>query len=342
MAADDEFDDWLREEYPVSIADVVMDTVIVFQTLDPDGYREKALEWRDDRNAVLLARASEVLDFKTNRDRFERLRDLISEGVVVPVIGAGMSVPCGVEGWTAFLRNLATHLDDISPEALACLDEGRLEDGGEIIATELGEDLFIDQVGANLRMYSGAIRGAVRLLPQLFDGPVVTTNLERVIEDVFARADMPFDDVISDGPTDSFAALLLANYHMLFKLHGDVVRPETWVLRTEGYEGRYGPRGEPELGLPLPSALTTLYKSRSLLFLGCSLTVDRTIEVFEEVRKNSSPLELPTHFAIVERPADDADWSAREKFLTERHVFPIWFGAGDYQAVEIFLLALSV
>jgi hypothetical protein len=49
----------------------------------------------------------------------------------------------------------------------------------------------------------------------------------------------------------------------------------------------------------------------------------------------------PPHYAIVELPHEQSEINARAKFLSERNIRPLWFPAGEYEAIDVFLEALT-
>ena len=90
-------------------------------------------------------------------------------------------------------------------------------------------------------MAGGAIRtGPLSYLPFLATGPVITTNFDRVLEQVFAAAGRPFHTVIS-GPLDyATVSAVHRNEHALLKIHGDCRDPTFRVFTVDEYEGAYG------------------------------------------------------------------------------------------------------
>ena len=80
---------------------------------------------------------------------------------------------------------------------------------------------------------------------------------------------------------------------------------------------------------------------QSLLFLGCSLSVDRTISSMKEIVKEFTPEALPRHYALLELKSSD-DRITRKKHLSEANIFPIWYEEGEHdESVEALLLKLS-
>jgi hypothetical protein len=79
---------------------------------------------------------------------------------------------------------------------------------------------------------------------------------------------------------------------------------------------------------------------QSLLFLGCSLSVDRTINLMKEIVREYGAEALPRHYAILELKATD-DRVARKKHLSEANIFPIWYEEGEHdESLEALFLKL--
>jgi len=49
----------------------------------------------------------------------------------------------------------------------------------------------------------------------------------------------------------------------------------------------------------------------------------------------------PRNYAFMRRPADNATRLAREHFLAERKIFPIWYDGDHDQAIEALLFGLA-
>ncbi|QXC62348.1 SIR2 family protein [Aquihabitans sp. G128] len=336
---DDEFDESLRLEGPLVVADVELDPADALWSLDEESYKAKALDWQDERRAAHEQRLAEILQFKANGERYSALMKAIEESQVVPFVGAGLSAPCGAATWGELMQQLIDHLNTPLESASALLSEGRFEEAAEAIATALGEPLFLERVQANIGL-ARHLRGAVRHLPTIFDGLTITTNLDRILEKSDTAFGSPYADIFYQAIPDAFQDLVSQNHHMLLKLHGDELIAETWVLRSSQYDERYGPMEAPDLERPWPSALAWVYRVKSVLFIGCSLSVDRTVRVFEAVIAKHGAVTVPSHYAFLPRPLDDVTWDERELLLAEHRIYPIWYPHGDHECVESLIFGL--
>lgn len=98
------------------------------------------------------------------------------------------------------------------------------------------------------------------------------------------------------------------------KLHGDAESDATHILTEQQYELAYGQPPAFDFQKPLPKALRQIYISQSLLFLGCGLEQDWTMDLFKAA-KESDAYQVPNHYAIVEEPSTAAGRQQKEAQL---------------------------
>src|SRR3990172_4478107 len=126
----------------------------------------------------------DLLRIEQNRGQLQRLTDEFRSGVVIPFVGAGLSIPCGIQGWTDFLVNTA-RVAGKQEEIDARIQIAAYEEAAEILAEALGHRAFEDVIATDFDPQPLNLRGAVCLLPELTNGPVFTTNFDRVLETVY-------------------------------------------------------------------------------------------------------------------------------------------------------------
>lgn len=63
--------------------------------------------------------------------------------------------------------------------------------------------------------------------------------------------------------------------------------------------------------------------SKTLLFLGCSLTVDRTLKAMANIMNRKGIDYVPRHYAFLSLKSTD-DRLARRDQLSQSNIFPIW------------------
>ena len=79
---------------------------------------------------------------------------------------------------------------------------------------------------------------------------------------------------------------------------------------------------------------------KSLLFVGCSLLTDRTLQTMEQLVSDEGADTLPQHYAFLELKKG-IDRIERKKALAKANIFPIWYPEGEHdESIESLLLAL--
>lgn len=331
------FNRWLDSRGPtINIEDGTYSPSEVLFLVDRDAYQAKYEEYEAQRLADLRDVADACLDSRAGqRQRFERLVCAARDSAVVPFIGAGLTIPCGMKGWQSFLYHLADVSLTDRTIVEAHLRAGEFEEAAELLCANMGERWFSEQIETEFDRIVET-KGAVCLLPRLTRTCLITTNFDRVIEAVFSGQNPPLDRAIGSNAEEFYKAL---NRHQkyLLKVHGDVGRAEDRVLTFTHYKAAYG-KGKIDFRRSLPKALKRAYGTKVLLFLGCSLGPDRTMRLFRELVARDDPPDR--HYAIVEAPAVDIDRVVREKTLMDHGIVPLWYPNGEHENVEALLQLL--
>ena len=122
----------------------------------------------------------------------------------------------------------------------------------------------------------------------------------------------------------------------MIKLHGDIKSPQRCILAKKQYDAAYG-IDELDMALPMPRLLRHYFLNSSLLFVGCSLQNDRTIQVFKAVKKEIGDKDLPQHFSIEQAPDTAEALVQRNAELAKLGITAIWLEQGQYHLVESIL-----
>lgn len=273
--------------------------------------------------------------FRNNLQVFEELKRSCQRGFVIPFVGAGMSKSAGLPDWKEYLLRLCDDagLDvNMMRERLEAQSdfEGAMND----IVQRLTINRFERDFERNFRV-ADEVSGAVALLPKLFDGSVITTNFDRVLERVYEEGGKPFEEKVTGrGRANAFFRAIPAGQRYLLKLHGNIDNAAERVLNHDEYSAAYGNAGDINLAFPLPKLLRRLFKSYSFLFLGCSLSADRTVHTFVRVTGDEGPDNLPHHYAVIACPAIVEERRAIDQRLADAHITPLWYPEGEHDHVE--------
>ena len=218
----------------------------------------------------------------------------------------------------------------IAAELERLLESYQFEEAADLVASATNLRLLSERVEHDLRIDDPSlISGAVRLLPALFPNLVITTNLDDVLEHLYASCNRPFASVLAGGELAQYRSFKSPNTRFLLKLHGDCRRPAGRVLLSSEYNATYAPNST------VREELTLLYRLNNLLFLGCSLGSDRTVRLIEEVA--GSDASMPKHDRFLALPNDDTTRIERENFLTERGIYPIWYSLSHDESLTALL-----
>ncbi len=219
-------------------------------------------------------------------------------------------------------------------------------------AAQMLHDASADQVRhfikTEFRQRAGMVSGPVLLLPELAQGCIVTTNFDTVIEDLFQQRGHALDGYMYGmQPGNAFVQRLLRGERCILKLHGDARQENTYVFTQSQYQTAYG---EPlSFQNQLPRALRQIFISHSLLFVGCSLEQDKTLDLFKSV-VDEAAFEIPDHFALLNEPATPQERARKEARLLQLKIRPLWYftppnveGYPDHSLLEqILKLAIAV
>jgi len=299
---------------------------------DPDAHRAEFNNWlRDIWVPEQSDRLEQLLKLHGNEKRYDDLREAVQRRQAVPFIGSGMSVPSNLPTWSGFLQSIRTYTSLSAADVQQLLDNGEFEEATELLQRSMPPNLFDERVEHDLKVRNSAtINGAVRLIPVIFSSLALTTNLDPILELLYDSCLIPFDHILCGQDLARYRQVVTPTQRFLLKLHGDRMQPQSRVLTPTEYDRAYGPNGL------VRSELTLVYQHNHLLFLGCSLGTDRTVQVIGEVAATDP--NMPRHYAFLADPLDDGNRIAREHFLVSRNIYPIWY-VGDHDQSLMALLA---
>ncbi|MBB4592829.1 SIR2 family protein [Xanthomonas cannabis] len=329
-----------EHEYLIRISDALY-------WVERDAYLDELDHWEGKCHIDQHDAASRFIKESDQGAVFLDLVDALRIGRIAPFVGAGLSRACGYPMWGEALRKLAQKLDGLGLPDI----EPLMVQYEYLKAAELLHAAAPDQVQNFIKTEfrkRGAILGPILLLPELAKGCIVTTNFDSVIEDLFSELRQGLDGYMyGSQPGNAFVQRLLRGERCILKLHGDARQENSYVFTQAQYEAAYG---QPlEFKSQLPRALRQIFISHSLLFLGCSLEQDKTLDLFKMVVDEAS-FEIPDHFAILNDPGDPHERAAKEARLLRLRIRPLWYstpvgddGKPDHSLLEQLLrLAIAV
>ncbi|HIF9379199.1 TPA: SIR2 family protein [Photobacterium damselae] len=271
-----------------------------------------------------------------NENRFLQLLNLIEKGEVVPFIGAGLSKDGGFPTWKEHLKAQGRTAGLDSEEVDQLITNGeyeqvihKIEQRGYLEAFEQElEDAFC---------HVKQIPETTQIIAKLFTDTVITTNYDKLLECTFENEMDKAVEVIDNREPNKLRDVDKVS---VIKLHGDINTPQHCIMSQNHYNAAYG-FGQIDLTLSIPKFLKSTFTNSSLLFLGCSLNNDRTVDVFRRIKQRAREdgLTLPKHFSIEQVPFCEQD-EFDEDLLTTRNqdllnigITPIWFPTDQFDVI---------
>jgi hypothetical protein len=334
-----EFNAELDGDEPLQIGTKIEQSAALFW-VERVTYNEELEIWSDKQILANHMEAQALLESNDQLGLFRELTEAILRNRIAPFVGAGMSHDSGFPLWGEALLKILSRVESVDESSI----RSAVVEGDYLLAAEMLWDADETQVKSYIRSQFAKSQipgmgpaGVAHLLTEFSRGCIVTTNYDRIIENV-----IPSLDGYMHGRQvgNSFVPNLLRGARCLLKLHGDADNSDSYVFTKSQYDDAYGVPFD--FKRPLPKALRQIFVSHSLLFLGCSLVQDRTLELFEHV-KQSEDFEIPDHFALLSEPVGDESRVQRENRLLRIGVRPIWYPAGEHRYVSLLLrLAIDV
>jgi len=307
---------------------------------DREAYEQALQAFRDERRREALSRDHFVETFgeedgvhwfERNEQRFDQLVECLSTQEVVPFVGAGISSDGGFPTWSNHLKTQGRTAGIPPAQINAWLEQGQYEEVIAHIEQVRGRATFEQEI-RDAFSKRGTIRDITLLVSEMFSDTLITTNYDRLLEQVYdtgARGVKVINGVTAMELPDPEKVTII-------KIHGDFKDPAHCILGKTQYDQAYG---QPALDLqkPVPKILKRYYSNNSLLFLGCSLRQDRTLQVFQATKAEAGDHAFPQHFAFEQIPEKLEDLLARNSELLLLGITPIWFPKGQYDQVESLL-----
>lgn len=276
-------------------------------------------------------------------ETFQAAVKLVRRGRVIPFVGSGLSVQSGYKTWVNCLRHLARGMPFYT-EMTELISEKEFEGAASLINRNISDARFRQKIDSEFdKRRVPTPKGCVLHITKIASGAVITTNFDTVIKRTFELGKSPFEQEVFGTNCDHETAREIINgERILLKIHGEIKASASRVFTKEEYDEAYGAGGF-DMSKPLPKVLGRLFQNQTLLFLGCSLESDRTLDLFKFLVDNDPDGEraFQRHYAVLEAPENIEEIYDREQFLSERQIFPIWFPYGDYDRFNAIIECLA-
>ena len=252
----------------------------------------------------------------------------ITEGQTVPFVGAGIPAQIGFPSWKKHLIDQGKTSGINASHVNTLLNEGRYEKLIEEIEGKGYRDAFLREIKD---VFSEKLEpnDTCRLITDLFPNKALTTNYDQTLEQAYKTFKSSKIKIIESS---NILENLDYTRTTVIKLHGDINYPTKCIISKRQYEDAYGLESL-DLSKPIPTLLKSYFETKSLLFLGCSLNRDRTMEVFKAA-KDANPDEVFSHFSLEAMPETMEELEDRNNYLAGIGISAIWYPKGCYEYVE--------
>lgn len=271
---------------------------------------------------------SALINFQSNKKRLEEIKK--NRKNIVPFVGTGISKGCGLYTWGELLHKLA--VDYLTTEEIHSLESTRdyFEYADQVVAAAGNSDMIMKKIREIFSEKEVYLTEIPYLLVSAFSPMVITTNYDTLLEEASNSSAL--------GPLKPLLPCLVGqmneaiqiNDRRLLKIHGSVEETQSFVFTTNQYRMFYGEKGNRENKF-LPALLMKLFSGKKMLFVGCSLDKDHTLEILEECIQQNRSI---SHFAILPFPSDPDRQIQRNRELSKLCIEPIYYPEGDFEAVN--------
>lgn len=323
----------LNEEGVINIRGIEFERDRILATLDRPAYDDVFNEWLNDYKLQKLEQGRNILTRHNNQNRFNKLKGLFQNNQIVPFIGAGLSLPTGLPLWRDFLVKVQNE-SSINQEAFSSLlDKGEFEAAAQLLdeycAIHLQEQLD-NEYGKHLKPEE--IEGVICRLPEFFpNSSIVTTNYDSLLKIIYESNNKSFAHYLIGLNAIEFSRLLSSGQRVLLQLHGTHTTKAKRILTVDEYNRHYSENNT------ISNCIYQLF-SKSILFLGCSLSVDRTIKTLQEIVSEKGSDNLARHYAFLSLgKMSDGDRIKRQEELAKANIFPIWYDDDHDECIEALL-----
>lgn len=329
------FTDELNDEGDVVIRGNTFTRHQVLHDMDKIAYDETFAEWVIQTKQDSQSRTEEFLRQNECIRRFNTLARLAQRQNVMPWVGAGMSASSGMPLWGNFLMECCADAPEYRQQVSDYINAGQFEEAAQFIADNLGQDILSEEIENTFGVRRPHVEGPVSLLPSLFTEGCVTTNFDYVLDQVYRDSEVgTFAHQIVGEQLRDAPRRYAENRHSIFRIHGEAQYRAGRVLTRDEYNAVY------QNDVTLSDVLNGLVGTKNLLFLGNSLSFDRTLNALVEIKQNAA-VENPRHYAFLPVVPPNQRRERRQQ-LNRADIHPIWYpddGQHD-QHIEDLLIAL--
>lgn len=279
---------------------------------------------------------SYLLELGNNKDILDQIRR--NRQNIVPFIGAGVSAAYGYPTWKELLEELA--VDYLKPDERENLDDDavNLLDYAQKIVSYAGKfNIVVENMRGIYNKCSKKKSEIGYILVKSFSNNIVTTNYDTVLENAIKNTNDKSMLVLLPDQREKMTEAIKKNLSSILKMHGSIDEASSIIFSSSQYENAYGTE-KVDMQKAIPWFLSCIFNGKSVLFIGCSLSQDRTMEVLSACLDKN---EYIKNYAIVGQPIDENKKVEQNRQLSALGIVPIYYPEGDYECVELLINYLA-
>ncbi len=286
---------------------------------------------------------NDVMNYcKQNEVIYKKLVTEVGKKSLIPFVGTGLSSAIKVNKasifpvWKTLLNDLADEIHDETAKrhTLNLIYKGNYELAAEIISDCHGENklfndlkhIFNDSKIPKQFNKQQKEESVFKLVDLFGESIILTTNYDAVIERVYATKQIYLQPATTIDMTPVNSALDRSRNGVLFKLHGDInANPKSIIFTRSSYYENY------DKSKQLYNTLYNIVQNNILFFVGCSLTIDRSMKVVKAVKDDNVGKHL--HLGITNVNGQSVD--DRIQYLADIGIEAILYPDGEHKSVKL-------
>ncbi len=270
---------------------------------------------------------SQLVNFHSNKCRLERIID--NKKNIVPFVGAGISKGCGLYLWEELLDLLAAEY--LTPGQIKALKAANnvFKYVDKIVAAAGNVEMVMKRIGEIFQETEVIHTDIPNLLVSAFAPMVITTNYDTLLEEASVCSTLGRIKALLPSHAGQMNEAIMLNARRLIKLHGSVEEISSMILTSKQYKFYYEKKAK-RTSATLPVYLKKIFEGKKVLFVGCSLDKDYTLDILRDCVKRNQNI---SHFAILPCFANQYRQIERQKMLSKLGIEPIYYPEGDFEAV---------
>jgi hypothetical protein len=276
-------------------------------------------------------------DQEANNGVLNQIREAIQQEKAFAFVGSGCSIPLGYPSWQEFIAELIKKCQGKYPHRTAEFEHLKRTNilfAAEECKKNLDISIYCSFIQKRFGPRTPSVSGEHKILWQLFR-QILTSNydpcLENALCEMYRNENPHIFSYSNEAQVPQFINLVERNARVLFYVHGRHDEPEKCIVTLNDYQNHYSKDD-------IRQACTTLFDSRSVVFIGFGLTdsylmriPDQLVAIYKGRKKQ--------HYAILPYPSDVEPWTKRDELLQLHGVHTAFYPVtGDDHSKRLELL----